>query len=375
MPEDPTENVVRNLFALRQLENELAIEADRLLRDLFDDIAAQLGRIDPTGPSSSSLRQERLDRLMAEVRELTGSTVDEIRVLIADGGTEIGLAQSEWAARQLRDAVGRSVLSRIDVDVTGRVGRNRIRAILTEEPFRGAVLSDWTDRQANSVVFQVRRQVQLGMAQDEPLGDIVRRVRGRQAGFLRFDPETGDFVSRGTPGAVVRPRFRGGVLSTTTRQTEALVRTAINHVATRGHQETYRQNRDVTKTYTYTAVLDSRTTEICMSLDGRTFDHADESAPRPPMHFNCRSIITPNVDWEGLGIEPPEEGTRASADGQVPSSTTYEDWLRDQSAEVQDDILGPGRAKLFRANKINLRQLVTRDRRRRTLSELRQAAA
>lgn len=44
----------------------------------------------------------------------------------------------------------------------------------------------------------------------------------------------------------------------------------------------------------YSAVMDSRTTEICSHLDGTT--HASHSdlwnAYRPPNHFNCRSILT-----------------------------------------------------------------------------------
>lgn len=260
MPEDPIGGAVRNLFDLRGLENDLSVEAHRLLLDLFDDIAAQLNNLDPTEPDSRTLREERLAALVGEVEALTGDTFDELQETIAERGTEVGLQQADWAAEQLRQVIGADNLARIDVDITAdAVTRQQIRSIVTEEPFRGAILSDWADRQAENTVFQVRRQVQLGMAQNETTGDIIRRVRGRQAGFLRFDPETGDFVEQGTPGARVRPRFQGGVLSTTTRQAEALVRTAINHTANRAHTATFQANEDVTETWTYTAVLDSRT--------------------------------------------------------------------------------------------------------------------
>ena len=45
------------------------------------------------------------------------------------------------------------------------------------------------------------------------------------------------------------------------------------------------------KGYQYSAIMDSRTTEICSGLHGKKFK-ANE-APIPPMHFNCRSVLIP----------------------------------------------------------------------------------
>jgi hypothetical protein len=38
-------------------------------------------------------------------------------------------------------------------------------------------------------------------------------------------------------------------------------------------------------------------------------------------------------------------------DGQVPDKTTYQDWLKRQSNETQEDVLGIQRAGLFRSGK------------------------
>lgn len=371
MPDDPTGGVVQNLFRLRHLENAVGDEAEALLRDLFDEIADAIQRQDVGG--SGPPQTGKLQRLMDEVEELTGARFEEARELIAGRATDIGLDQARFAGRQLdralRGVTGVSVTPAPEV-----VSRRQIEAIVRSRPFEGKVLRSWAKTEEQAVIHRVRRQVQLGMSQQETLGDIVRRVRGTQQGFIRQDPDTGQFVPQGTRGADVRPRFVGGVLNQTTRETEAIVRTAINHTATQGHLETYRANRDVTKTYTYTAVLDARTTQICMGLDGRTWAYDEPGRKEPPQHFGCRSILTPNVDWDGLGVEPPDTGTRASADGQVPADTTYEDWLRDQDKATQVEILGEDRANLFRANRIGLRDLVKGDNRRRSVDELRQLA-
>ena len=85
---------------------------------------------------------------------------------------------------------------------------------------------------------------------------------------------------------------------------------------------------------------------------------------------NCRSILSPVVDWKGLGIDPPAESTRASSTGQVKASTTYEEWFSGQSDGVQNDIIGPARAKLFRAGKITFRDMVGKDNRVLSVAEL-----
>ncbi len=44
--------------------------------------------------------------------------------------------------------------------------------------------------------------------------------------------------------------------------------------------------------------------------------------------------------------------------GRVPAKLTYNDWLKGQSVEFQDDVLGPTRGKLFRAGKMPLSRFV-----------------
>ena len=43
----------------------------------------------------------------------------------------------------------------------------------------------------------------------------------------------------------------------------------------------------------YSAVLDNRTSETCIELNGTEWLFADQNAPLPPRHPNCRSIVVP----------------------------------------------------------------------------------
>ena len=51
-------------------------------------------------------------------------------------------------------------------------------------------------------------------------------------------------------------------------------------------------------------------------------------------------------------------GMRASMDGAVSDKMSFNDWLGTKSDAQQDDILGAGRAQLFRDGKITMRDLL-----------------
>lgn len=99
---------------------------------------------------------------------------------------------------------------------------------------------------------------------------------------------------------------------------------------------------------------------------------------------NCRTIIAPITrSWDELAgrtkgrinraSEVPNK-TRASMDGQVPGRLTYDGLLRKKEKagpEFANDVLGKGRADLWRRGKIELNQLTDDNLRVLTLPELR----
>lgn len=153
------------------------------------------------------------------------------------------------------------------------------------------------------------------------------------------------------------------------RQASTLARTITNHVATQARDLTMGDNRDILEGYKWVATLDGRTSLICASRDGKIFPIADDS-PKPPAHFNCRSTISFAVKPEfDLGADLP--GTRSSIDGPVDRNLTFGDWLRRQSPEFQDQVLGKERAKLFREQNIPIDRFVDDQGRVLSLDQLR----
>lgn len=352
---DPREVVVRNLFTLRALENTLGDAAEILLVGLADEIVALIAKIDPTGARIPRYRKDRANRLLTLIDTRVGPAYEELHTAIRAALVDVGREQARRAGSQLISVLGRSA----KVDAVA-LSANRVKALIDTNPIQGALLKDWFKDQADRTAFRVRQQINLGVLNGETIGDIVRRVRGRADGPPIRDEN----------GRITGYKFTGGVMETSTREATAIVRTAVNHISNEAQRYVQEQNADIAPTYTIVATLDSRTSPVCQARDGETHPVDDPNAPRPPFHVACRTITVPNVDWASLGLKPPEEGTRASAGGQVPSSTTYSDWLRDQPAATQDEILGPARARLFRDGKVSLRDLIRSDGRRIRLSEL-----
>lgn len=72
-------------------------------------------------------------------------------------------------------------------------------------------------------------------------------------------------------------------------QARSLSTTLVNHTAIVAKDITYLANRDKIDFLVWSAVLDQNTTNYCRGQHGNRYPIDD--GPRPPAHFNCRSIM------------------------------------------------------------------------------------
>lgn len=332
---------LRAAILVRRYENELAARARGILAAARDKLIALLLQQDPTDVSAGRV-QRRLQSLSRQADDILTAAYSQVNEVTREGLVGLASARAAGAGAELQRLVNKVV-----VDATAEVTlptRAMLRAMITEQPIQGAVMYDWWRRQRLTTRLAFRTQLQIGLTNGESTDDLVRRIRGRSVG---------------------RGIYAGGVLETSTRQAEALVRTSVNQIANQAAWTTYAQNGDVTQEYEYVAVLDSRTTEICASLDGERFRYDDPTAKRPPQHWNCRSTIVPVIDYKSLGVDAPADEPRQ----------LYPDWFDAQTNAVQDAILGPSRAQLIRSGKAELGDLIRQDGSRVPLSELEDLAA
>ena len=193
---------------------------------------------------------------------------------------------------------------------------------ILSEPIQatGTMLEPFIRSWGASTVRKVESAVRVGFAQGKTVGEITRAIRGTKAA-----------------------NFRDGILGgVTKREANAMVRTSLQHVNNSAQQMMYADNSDIIEGYIWISTLDNRTSSSCRSLDLQQFEVG--KGPVPPIHVNCRSTTIPKI----AGVDLLSETTRASADGQVPADMNYYQWLKTQSPEFQDEVLGKTRGKLFR---------------------------
>lgn len=103
-----------------------------------------------------------------------------------------------------------------------------------------------------------------------------------------------------------------------------LIRTETAHVVTEATAEGYKKV-DVDR-YIYIGTLDSKTSKVCQSLDGKIFKLAEKQVGvnMPPMHPNCRSAIAPYL--EDMKLNERRARDKEGNSIIVPASMTYEEW-------------------------------------------------
>lgn len=152
-----------------------------------------------------------------------------------------------------------------------------------------------------------------------------------------------------------RNRYTDGLFGSARRNTATAIRTAIQHVssATRSNviaRMLFRPKKGLQKGalgYRWVSILDSTTSQICRSLDGRLFRFG--KGPLPPAHPNCRSTIVADIYARFLKrADDTRLATGAQGAGKVNAELTYYQWLKTQPPAFQNDALGVTRAMLFR---------------------------
>ncbi len=245
-----------------------------------------------------------------------------------------------------------------------------LKEIALSSPFEGRLLKDWAAAMEAEDVRRIHSAVQAGMVAGEDHATIARRV-------------VGTANLRGADGATEMTR----------RQVQAVVRTAVQHVANGARNTFFLQNSDLIAKEQFVATLDSRTTPQCRALDGKRYPLG--KGPQPPLHFNCRSLrvaVLDDVLTGGRPANPATEkilvreyarlngftaktrsdlprGSKGDYDrwargrlremvGPVPASESYQTWLQKQSAAFQNEVLGETKGALFRRGGLPLDKFV-----------------
>jgi SPP1 gp7 family putative phage head morphogenesis protein len=181
-----------------------------------------------------------------------------------------------------------------------------------------------------------------GLAEIDRVNDTIRKAWSEGWTVDRLTTAiNGTKKQNYADGLIGKP---GTTAAVARRNARAVARTSVQHIASAARMATWEANADVISGYRFVATLDSRTTQICRTLDGEVFEL--NAGPIPPVHVGCRSTTVAEVD---PALDFLDEGaTRSSENGYVPANQTYYDWLKTQPDDFQDEAIGKTRAKLFR---------------------------
>lgn len=297
-------SVANRLIAiLNKADKSLIAQVEEVLREAPDGFKAR-----------------RLESLLVSINNL-------LKTLYGEVGNELKFSLRQFAKNEshfnLALMQGAAARARVTASLAS-VSPNTVYAAAMARPFQGVLLKEALAGIEAGIAKKIREAIRMGIVEGQTNAQMVRAIMGSKANG-----------------------YADGLLDWSRRSIDSLVRTAVNHTSNVARQESYDANSDILRGWIYVATLDGRTTLKCASLSGKEFPIG--KGPMPPQHWGCRSTSIPLLIGQDKLI-----GQRASKDGPVDANLSFTDWLRNQPEGVQDDILGPTRAELFRTKKIQI---------------------
>lgn len=328
------------------------IALGRLTRGTSAKLVQSLDKFDPAiaralASLNSSSTRRQVNEALAEVKRINNAAYDKIEKQLTTQMERLAVSEVKYQHGALKDATPREAFKQMNVKVPPAAAT---KALVRTEAVNGALLSEHVDGMRVGRYNRVRDAVRREMSQGGTEAAVEKGIRQAVIGTAAAG-------------------YQDGLLGLSRRSMDQVTKTVSNGTVTNARSTFFEQNDDIFDGVMWVSVLDDRTSAICQSLDGTVFP-VDEG-PRPPAHINCRSEVVPIVkDWEEMGLEDLGPGTREAMNGEVPETMTYDDWLRTQSAEVQNEILGPSRGEIFREGEVTLDKFVDNSGRLYSLDDL-----
>lgn len=331
-----------DLCVIRQLLlQRLTAGKNRAMNKHLDDIAREIEKKLRSGKEFTTYQKGRLDRAIADLAAI-------IKLPTPDMG-DLAQLEAQFVVSSMAKVSVEAALPAASV----------LTSIANTALIEGATIGQWFARLTQSMRFDLSRAIKLGVSLGETNAQIAKRIVG----------------AAGNKGSEVIPRGR--------RDAMAITRTGVQTVSNEARLATYSENEDIIKGLQWVSTLDSRTTVICAARSGKVWTlpgykpkgHDIPWNGGPPAHWSCRSTVIPVLKtWREMGIDKDElpASTRASMDGQVASDLTFDAFLRGKPDSFADEMLGKGRAKLWRDGKITLSELLNSQGQAITLTELRE---
>lgn len=300
------------------------------------------------GRELSTLTRKERRAFMAQVRLGFKTTWRETWTAITDQFQEFTAIESEFIAALYSNADAVLKIPAASA-MFGAINAAEITLALGSGSAYSSTWHQLVSQNTNSTMRLIEGVIVSGMQEGLDNTEILEALRGT--------------YHKGDKG------FRGGLLGGVARnRAEALIRTGTNHFSSLARDLTMRQNSDIIKKRYLLATFDNRTTDICRSRHGMTWDIDDENYPRLPFHWNERSTWVFLFEGEdqpsgsrpaigGRSNDPEDYDDRPRYTGrkdrdlydveEISAGTSMDKWLRRQPRAFIESSLGKKRAALF----------------------------
>ena len=141
--------------------------------------------------------------------------------------------------------------------------------------------------------------------------------------------------------------------------TDANLKTALASLADESYNSVFGLNKNYVKGYRWDAILDGRTSQICLNLNSKVWFYNEPGKSTlpgeiyPPAHYRCRSVATPIIaSWKELGLNDTKENRELYPEYEK-SEYNYSDWFEKQSASIQKKLIGVTRYNMYKEGSVS----------------------
>lgn len=324
-----SDKLLERQLLVGRVESSLRRQVWDQLRILEDEILRVLKSTDPTAFVLLARRRREVQRLMEEeVNPLIVLRYERLAPLMDEAMMRL--------ARQETGVVQEVVNTATDAEtITEMPSERQLRAGVVLGIFPSATkptdfatfAQDWWKRQGESLSQRMSDSLTVGVAREESLTDLTRRVRGSADNA-----------------------FADGLMGKARQDASRLLTTQVSHALSEARVAVGRVNASQV-VLQHHALLESRNVcVICFVRHGKRYTadaahqpigHALPYLTGVPYHNSCRcSMIT------------------VLSSGGAITDDTLATWLRRQGPAYQAAILGPTRARMFQAGKLSPKDLL-----------------
>ena len=343
-------------YQLDQYTTASLAEINKSVARARREIAAKLKKIDPR----STFTKERFENIAIEMQDLTvaiqSQTTGQIENVTIAAGAKAYPKHAEIMS------FGGLVPNFNSVSLTAV----QLKAVVNT-PVGGKLLSEWVDTAFTANLKDTfKSEIMTGLLKGESYKDLVNRFKTKAFSGLEND-------------------------------IEGLTRTYVQSINISAMDDTMAANSDIIKGWKWNSVYENRTCIRCISIDSRNEIYPIGGGPEMPLHPNCRCFKEPiTKTFRELGVDIDEvkaayrpytirgeidpitgkviPGKIGVGGGRIISTGRflgdYNSFFESLDKNVQLQMLGPTRFRLYKSGKLKLSGLADANGKTRLLTEL-----